>query len=92
MGLQFGEVPPEPEFLEVEPLDSGTNIQSFRITTGTKARPLSFIMRVIRPEKPLEIGRLESDPEKVQRVYEQGCTDARAALAALKAWLEQENA
>lgn len=52
VGLQFGEVPPEPEFLEVEPLDSGTNIQSFRITTGTKARPLSFIMRVIRPEKP----------------------------------------
>lgn len=47
---------------------------------------------VIRPAKPLEIGRLESDPEKVQRVYEQGCADARAALAALKAWLEQENA
>ena len=46
---------------------------------------------VIRPAKPLEIGRLESDPEKVQRVYEQGCADARAALAALKAWLEQEN-
>lgn len=46
---------------------------------------------VIRPEKPLEIGRLESDPEKVQHVYEQGCADARAALAALKAWLEQEN-
>ena len=47
---------------------------------------------VIRPAKPLEIGRLESDPEKVQRVYEQGCADARAALAALRAWLEQENA
>ena len=47
---------------------------------------------VIRPEKPLEIGRLESDPEKVQHVYEQGCADARAALAALRAWLEQENA
>ena len=52
VGLQFGEVPPEPEFLDVEPLDSGTNIQSFRITTGTKACPLSFVMRVIRPEKP----------------------------------------
>ena len=47
---------------------------------------------VIRPAKPLEIGRLESDPEKVQHVYEQGCADARAALAALRAWLEQENA
>lgn len=46
---------------------------------------------VIRPAKPLEIGRLESDPEKVQHVYEQGCADARAALAALRAWLEQEN-
>ena len=47
---------------------------------------------VIRPAKPLEIGRLESDPEKVQHVYEQGCADARAALAALKSWQEQENA
>lgn len=43
---------------------------------------------IIRPERPLEIGRLENDPEKVQRVYDQGCQDARNALEALKDWME----
>lgn len=46
---------------------------------------------LIRPETPLEIGRLESDPEKVQQVYDRGCADARAAMARLRSWLEQEN-
>lgn len=46
---------------------------------------------LIRPEEPLQIGRLESDPEKVQQVYDQGCADARAAMERLKTWLEQEN-
>lgn len=44
---------------------------------------------VIRPAEPLEIGRLENDPEKVQRVYDQGCQDARNALKAMKEWMEQ---
>jgi len=47
---------------------------------------------LIRPEKPLEIGRLENDPEKVQRVYDQGCADARAAIVRLMKWLEEEQA
>lgn len=42
---------------------------------------------LIRPESPLEIGRMEKDPEKVQQVYERGCADARAAMARLKEWL-----
>ena len=46
---------------------------------------------LIRPETPLEIGRLENDPEKVQAVYDQGCADAHAAMARLRTWLEQEN-
>lgn len=47
--LQYGTMPPEPEFLEVEPLDSGREVCSFRIITGTRKMPVSFIMRVIRP-------------------------------------------
>lgn len=42
---------------------------------------------LIRPSVPLEIGRLESDPEKVQQVYDQGCADARAAIRRLRVWL-----
>lgn len=44
---------------------------------------------VIRPSAPLEIGRLESDPDKVQQVYDQGCADARAALPDLITWMER---
>ncbi|MBE5797530.1 MAG: patatin family protein [Clostridiales bacterium] len=43
---------------------------------------------VIRPSVPLEIGRLESDPEKVQQVYDQGRADALAALERLQAWMK----
>ena len=42
---------------------------------------------VIRPQRPLTIGRLESDPEKVQQVYDQGRADAEAALSRLMAWM-----
>ncbi len=50
--LQYGVMPPKPEILEVEPLDSGDDIRSYRIITGTRKTPVSFIMRVIRPSKP----------------------------------------
>lgn len=50
--LQYGTMPPEPEFVKLEPLDNGGNIQSIRIITGTYEKPVSFVMRVIRPEKP----------------------------------------
>lgn len=42
---------------------------------------------VIRPEKPLEIGRLENDVDKVQQVYDAGRADAEKSLAALRAFL-----
>lgn len=45
---------------------------------------------LIRPSAPLEIGRLERDPAKVQRVYDQGCADARSALKSLKDWMERK--
>lgn len=44
---------------------------------------------VLRPSAPLEISRLESDPEKVQQVYDRGRADAEAALLALRAWLQE---
>lgn len=43
--------------------------------------------RSIRPEKPLPIGRLDSDPVRVQQVYDTGRADAEKSLAALKAFL-----
>ncbi len=42
---------------------------------------------VIRPEKALDIGRLETDPDKVQQVYDIGRADAEKALDALNSWL-----
>ncbi|MBQ2952831.1 MAG: patatin family protein [Clostridia bacterium] len=45
---------------------------------------------LIRPSRPLEIGRLERDPARVQRVYDQGAADARAALKSLKEWMERK--
>ncbi len=45
---------------------------------------------LIRPDRPLEVNRLENDPEKVQLVYDRGCADARAAMERLRAWLEKE--
>lgn len=42
---------------------------------------------VIRPEKALEIGRLEKNPENVQRVYEIGRSDAEKCMRQLMDWL-----
>lgn len=47
--LQYGTMPPKPEFLEVESLDTNDTIQNYRIITGRKECPISFIMRVVRP-------------------------------------------
>lgn len=44
---------------------------------------------VLRPSAPIEIGRLERKPEKLQAVYDEGSGDARAALPSLTAWLER---
>lgn len=42
---------------------------------------------VIRPDSPIEIARIETDPEKLQSVYDLGQRDGRAALPALEAYL-----
>ena len=48
--LQYGTMPPEPEFLKVERLDDAPLVRNYRITTGRKDYPVSFTMRVILPE------------------------------------------
>ena len=43
---------------------------------------------VLRPDKPLKIGRLERSPEKLQQVYDIGRRDALMKMRDLKRWLE----
>jgi hypothetical protein len=47
--LQYGTLPPKPEFLEVETLFVGAKNRSYRIHTGTKAHPVSFLMKLVLP-------------------------------------------
>ena len=42
---------------------------------------------VLRPSRPIEIGRIEKNPEKLQAVYDLGQADARRCLPALKEYL-----
>lgn len=39
-------------------------------------------VQLIRPSAPIEIGRLEKDPQVLERVYELGCRDAETFFAA----------
>ena len=43
---------------------------------------------VIRPSLPITIRRIESDPEKLQMVYEQGLKDATDSMEQLQAYLQ----
>lgn len=47
---------------------------------------------VIRPETPLEIGRMSHDADKIERAYERGCVDGVACLQKLKEWLGTDDA
>lgn len=44
---------------------------------------------IIRPSEPMDIGRMESDVNKVQAAYDLGVKDAKARLSALKNWLSE---
>ena len=44
---------------------------------------------VIRPSCPIEIGRVESDPDKLQAVYDLGLRDGQAALEPLREYLSR---
>ncbi len=45
---------------------------------------------VIRPSKPIEIGRIETDPEKLQAVYDHGAVDGEAAIPDLRKYLDKK--
>lgn len=47
--LQYGTMPPAPEFLEVETLYIGGAVRSYRITTGRKDAPVSLLMKLVLP-------------------------------------------
>lgn len=42
---------------------------------------------VFRPREPLNVGRMETDPEKVQRAYDAGYSDAEQRVGRLIEWL-----
>jgi len=51
--LQYGGMPPEPEFVEVLPLYLSRvpySLSGYRVTTGTRAHPVSFTMYVHHPK------------------------------------------
>ena len=45
---------------------------------------------VIRPETPLEIGRMSHDPQEIRKAYQRGRTDAWRKLESMISWLESE--
>ncbi len=45
---------------------------------------------VIRPESPLEIGRMCHDVDKISRVYERGRKDGQTCLKKMIKWLNEE--
>ena len=44
---------------------------------------------IINPESPLDIGRLEKNPEKVQEVYDRGRADGEKCAESLIKWLAE---
>lgn len=48
--LQYGILPPKPEFLEVETLYTSKNVCDYKIHTGTYKNPISFKMQVLLPQ------------------------------------------
>ena len=49
--LQYGTLPPTPEFVEVETLFVGEKNHSYRIHTGTRAHPVTFSMKLVLPTR-----------------------------------------
>ena len=48
--LPYGKQPPEPEFLEIEPLNLSQYTHTYRLITGPRLHPVSFTMTVKFPE------------------------------------------
>lgn len=48
--LQYGTPPPEPEFVNVEPLNGHDKFMFFRVTTGKQNTTVSFLMMIVKPD------------------------------------------
>lgn len=61
---EYGGMPPEPEFLKIDHMNLGyrREFDTYRITTGTKANPYSFAMRVLIPAETPENKDIEKFP------------------------------
>lgn len=44
---------------------------------------------VIRPDSPLDIGRMETNPQKIESVYNRGVLDAKSCITKLSEWLSE---
>ncbi len=49
VGLQYGGMPPDPEFVEVEFLDCARSFKTYRIKTGRREKPVTFLLKLILP-------------------------------------------
>ena len=47
--LQYGTMPPAPEFVEVEPLFLESNVKCYRVASGTRENPIRFTMQIFFP-------------------------------------------
>ena len=45
---------------------------------------------VIRPSEPMNVGRMEKNPEQIQRAYETGYADAGQRMETMLAWLSRQ--
>lgn len=53
VGLQYGGMPPQPEFLEVEALYRSDRASSYRIHTGRREKEITFVMQIVWPGKKM---------------------------------------
>lgn len=52
--MQYGGMPPAPEFMRVEPLFHFPWIDSYRIHTGRREHPITFVMQVVWPKEGVD--------------------------------------
>lgn len=54
--MQYGGMPPAPEFLKLEALYHSPWIDSYRIHTGKREHPVTFVMQIVWPSEKREKG------------------------------------
>ncbi|MBQ3078647.1 MAG: hypothetical protein IJC48_01425 [Clostridia bacterium] len=52
--FQYGCLPPEPEFLEIDTLFTSATLSTYKIITGKREKPISFSMQIVFPKEKKE--------------------------------------